>query len=288
MSSHELAADSLTQRLRLLLASWPETARRHSGEALARFTRDPGGCSPRRWSNHPGWLVIPEWLFHRHVTTEPGRNTHRKFLEDIVFAQYCLFLFVRLQDDLLDDLEKNVNSTFISQLLYLESERLFQERLADEPDFKKIRLALIRKTILTALQAQSTQTSPETTPEELLKLNADLASVLHVGTAAICMRFGDRSEWGRLERILTELALAGQILDDLADLEEDLRAGRFSYVAKILVGLSRTTVASAAEAVPVVAEQLIRGPGLQRIEDEIGRHLAGPARWPLRWISNRW
>ena len=72
-----------------------------------------------------------------------------------------------------------------------------------------------------------------------------------------------------LSRFGDEMAIAGQIIDDLEDLDEDLARGRFNYVAQRLLSAPGPQESAAAR----VAAELVLGDGGTRILAEVRRHL---------------
>jgi hypothetical protein len=68
----------------------------------------------------------------------------------------------------------------------------------------------------------------------------------------------------RMERLWNEMAIAGQMLDDFEDLDEDWRADRFNSVARIMLGKDLPALARKGRALAAVKQSLAAG-GTDRI-----------------------
>jgi hypothetical protein len=123
----------------------------------------------------------------------------------------------------------------------------------------------------------------------LLEEYAHVDSIFTVGWMALCMKADGHAQIPALRRISRHLAIAGQILDDLEDVADDLRRSRFNYVANVLSRPAerRALARRGARALPCLTRRLVLEPGGLAIIHEVARHLkrahdlASPLRLPL-------
>ena len=175
------------------------------------------------------WLLLPQWLGRL-----PRLGRPRAVINDILWAQYCLFEFVSMQDEVLDSQSSSPESLFAAYEFLAEAERVLALRVRGRQFWRYYResLAQTARGILTAHGVQRGGPGPV---EPLLSSYAAQASVLKVGIAAICLPAGARDVFRRCSRFADHLAIGGQLLDDLQDLHEDLANGRLNAAARLLV-----------------------------------------------------
>ena len=72
----------------------------------------------------PFWLVAPGWF----LSPQKG-SRHRRLLSDLAFGQYCLFLAIRIHDDLLDDQARDRWLILAGDDLLIEPEEQFARQV---------------------------------------------------------------------------------------------------------------------------------------------------------------
>jgi len=204
----------LTRRLR----EW-----RRRGIRLPAST-SPGAAGARRF-----WLKLPSWLAGR------GRSSRRRLtasmLRDIQSGQYALFLFARLHDDVVDDAATVRATVYAGDDLLMEAERQFARHLGEDPWFWRHFRACVSASVQAVAELDQRQRRPGKMNAAALPLYGRLGRLLLVGGAAACAVCDRRRDFTRIVSFGDELAIAGQILDDLLDVDEDLQRGRFNFAA---------------------------------------------------------
>jgi len=156
------------------------------------------------------------------------------FLNDIILGQRMLYLAIRIQDDLFDGHTKAPSLIFSSDNLLIEAESLFSRHFPKDSRFWTEYRNCLRATTCSIVEADEAERSARTDASTLLDLHAKVCSVFKIGSIAVCARSANWIHKRTVSLFCDEMAKAGQIVDDLADLEEDLSRNRNNYVAKRL------------------------------------------------------
>ena len=213
----------LPRRLRTFIASRPPATRLVVAACLDNeWTR----AAPRDTERY--WLLLPQWLDSR--VRHPGPRT----LNDILWAQYCLFAFVSMQDEVLDSESSSPNALFAAYEFLTEAERVLARHLIETRFWHFYRESLAR-TARGILTANAIQRGGPASIEPLLSSYAAQASIFKIGSAALCLPHRAGAVLRRCSRFADHLAIAGQLLDDLEDVRDDLADGRLNAAARFLV-----------------------------------------------------
>ena len=218
-------------------------------------------------------MRIPLWLDAAWTGDDASRPAGGA-LADIVWGQYALFLSFRVKDDVLDRRGRDLRRLFVADLFLLESLRSFR-RVAELDDrFWQFYLDCVRGTIEGAAEVGRLEAEPGGFRAEHLELHARVAGMAKVGVAAVCRlhRHEQDAEW--LSRLQDRLAIADQIEDDLKDLKDDLRAGRYTWVGNELLALRPGDRPSWRECAGRLGEGLLRAERGAAITDALRRTLA--------------
>lgn len=216
----------VARRLAAFVESWPPAiVDEISGyfHATAPADADRAAHAQRYWLSLPGWLA-------GHPRRAGRGRADSAFLRDVVWGQYCLFLFVRIHDDLFDGQARCPALVFIADDLLVEAERSFAKHLPRGPFWTLFR-DLLDTSLRTVLAIDALQRRPGGMGRESLSAYAQLASVLKVGAAAVCVKYHRAKDFARVSEFADHLAVANQIVDDVYDLEEDLARERFNFAA---------------------------------------------------------
>ncbi len=228
------AGGALLLRYRAFLRRLPPRNARHVASAYSRLDTllasvgNPGA----RGAGIPYWILLPSELAALWEGGAGGSRRARGALADILWAQFCLFMFIRLQDDLLDGDCTEPSLLFVADLFYLEAEKTFRRHLGSSARFARCVPDCVEITAKAVLEVHRLQRSPSS-PELLLPLPSAVNAVFKPALLAICLLHGKSRLYPKLERAYDAFALAGQLLDDYRDLEEDLRNGRANLVAQL-------------------------------------------------------
>ena len=123
----------------------------------------------------PWWFLVPGWIVKEketHVLND------QKFMEDILWAQYCIFLSVRILDDIYDNQAKDSNLIFVPHLLQLEADRQFAKYFPNDSSFWKKKNHFQQKTLISIIQTDKLQRNRKTEVKDLLQAYADVAADL--------------------------------------------------------------------------------------------------------------
>ena len=199
-----------------------------------------------------------------------ARPTSSSFVEDVLWAQFCLFLFVRMQDDVFDGQAADKRLIYAADQFLVEAERTFGRHFARGSRLWSLFHQALETSTRAILRVDEMQSAPRGRPEDLLEAYAEVAAIFKVATAAVCLKTGRPGDIVALSRFADEMAMAGQILDDLEDVEEDLRRRRFNYVAKSLLD---ARPAEPADVVQHLARGIVLGDGALRVLSEAEVHV---------------
>ena len=203
----------------------------------------------RRGGHQRYWILLPQWLFQT-CKPAPG-GVDRGFLGDVLWGQYCLFLFVRIHDDLVDGQADDRRLIFVADELLLESQRVFARHFPGGSFASTVR-DLVGATLSAILEVDAVQAIPGAFTAERLGLYARVSSIFHAGSAAVLAHAGRRRQFAPAALFCDHLAIAMQVLDDLLDIDQDLSRGRFNFAANIVLnGAPRSDLARLAESVLV-------------------------------------
>ena len=180
----------------------------------------------------PLWAVAPAWYLEE--------RRKRVCLEDILFAQTCLFLAIRIHDDLVDGQVDGAGGWLIpgGDDLLIEAQIQFARHVDDSEFWSMFRQAL-RSTMHGKAEVDRFQTERAGMPASARRLYAQVAQVLSLGVAAAMAKTRRLSEYAAFQNFFGDLAVASQLLDDLEDIEEDAVRGRLNTAATIIIGSRR-------------------------------------------------
>jgi hypothetical protein len=153
----------------------------------------------------------------------------------VLWGQYCVFLSVRIHDDLLDGQLPKSNLIFVADDLLLESQRAFAAQV-NTVSFRALFERHLRTTLRAIIAVDALQTRPGGMTRATLRLHSRVSAIFNLATAAACLACRRPAMIRRFESVYANLAVAGQLLDDLSDVEEDLARRRHNFVANVLGG----------------------------------------------------
>jgi len=212
----------------------------------------------------PSWLQLPVWLHEAWRRPSASEKLNSRVL-DLLWAQYALFVYIRLQDDLLDRHMSDLQIQFVADRFLVESlESLERAHVADAKSRAFYRSCL-QNTVDGILEVRMLEGSPGRFEEHHLALHARVSSIFKVATAAVCTVHRRSTELAWLIPLQDELAVFGQICDDLQDLEDDLRGGRYTFAANALIGARTGEAMTHTEAMHRAAEGMLISARTDRI-----------------------
>ena len=261
-------------RLWAFTKAWPNSLNReYERYTLAlnpprakRRSRDSGS------RDEPFWVPFPGWLFAA-FTRSGTAHSPRGFLNDVIWAQYCLFLAVRVQDDLVDSQARDSSLIYAADEFLLEAERVLARHFGLSPSFSKLYRGCVLTTTRALVGVHALHRSSRIAPARILAGYADESALFDVAPAAICIMFNRAKDFPRVAKFSSEMVVAGQIMDDLQDIEEDLRVGRWNYVVRRILGRRRLCDTPSNVALELIGERVLQADALDPVFDEIRRHL---------------
>jgi hypothetical protein len=187
-------------------------------------------------------------------------------------AQYLLFRAIRIQDDLFDGHVQSASRIFESDELLFEAEEIVSEFFPRDSKFWETYWSSLRLTTKSIVEVDLLQQKRGTPAIRLLEGYARICAVFKISSAAVCARGKRWKEFAQVSAFCDEMAIAGQIIDDVRDIGEDLQRKRYNYVVNVLyrTGAKKELLGDTSA---VVAQNLFQGSGTTRVFLEIRNHL---------------
>ena len=217
------APGPLLRRTRAFVRSRPAPTRR----VLEDYLRRGSGGRPSAWMA-PYWMVLPRWLAAKFGAPAP------RIVGDIVWGQYCLYAYVRMHDDVMDGQGASAGLVIAAETFLVEAERTCAAHVRDDAFWRFFRNSL-EETAHGILEVDARQRRARYLFAACSPPTRGVAAIFKVGSAAICLP-RRRKELERVGRCADHLAIAGQLLDDLEDVDEDSSNGRQNAAARLLLG----------------------------------------------------
>jgi hypothetical protein len=262
-------------RVEDFIRPWPEPMRGDLRRRLGITGRRPDGA-PRLDGlrvDQPYWILLPFWIAGKYRGRHRQRAAEKKFLDDILWGQYCLFVFIRLQDDLFDRHTDRVSYLYASDMFLLESERTFSRYFPKSSPFWKIFRECIEETIFAIITADEMERRPVKKRERLLDALGATSTICNVAPAALCIRAGRMRDFRRVAAFSTAMMKAGAIVDDIEDMEQDHERGRFNYAASFFLRGFRMEGPWEKRAIRSLKREVLTGGKLSALFREIHHHL---------------
>ena len=248
----------MRERLREFSMAWPRPLRVELNKYVhsRRIQLLRRGGAPL-----PYWVLLPNWLLQSYRPKSSRRD--RNFLNDVLWGQFCLYLSVRIKDDLFDQFANIGSLVFVAELLQLEAMRTFSSHIPPRSAFWGIYFDSFRRTVEAIVRADDLQRIRAGSAETLLKEYTGSA-IFKIGAAAVCFHFRKYKDYRRAALFCDEMSIAGQLFDDLEDLDADWRRKRSNSTVQLMLGNGKHAFARRASTMHVVKRELLKG-GFDRI-----------------------
>lgn len=247
---------SLRSHLVKYARSLPRTTRLELERYLAsRSVKDPDQ-RPRKTTY---WRELPFWLFNSYRTVFTRRDLPLAFLNEVRWGQQCLFLAIRIQDDLFDGDSSSPALVCIADQFLIEADRTFSQEFDRSSQFWEMYRSCLSKTTGSILEVDGLQRKVTRDLQKLERAYAGVNALFEIGPGAICIRAKRAKDFPSISKFCDEMAIAGQILDDMRDLGEDLTRERFNYVASFFLRRQSTPLPQQAARGGAVKELLLNG-----------------------------
>ena len=264
---------SIAKRLDACMRRWPRSLTRDFRSYAGALNRRNQGARQAIGADR-FWILLPGWLLAAYSSRRKKKNISGNFLSDIRWAQYCLFLFFRIQDDLFDAQATNPTLLFAADQFLVEAESALSKHLGTSPRFWQLYREALAKTARALVVVAELQRARRAAPQALLAGYAESAAVFNVAPAAICSICAQMKNFSRLAKFTREMTIAGQIMDDLQDVGEDLQQQKYNYAARVLLRHRRKGEAVTKKTLEMKAETILLTDGVMKLLDEARQHLA--------------
>lgn len=211
-----------------------------------------GGSSPLP----PFWIPLSLALSRRE-------GLQRHIPEDLLWATTCLSHAIRMEDDLLDRDTRVDMSVFAAPLLYHETHRVLRRYFPPRSTFWKSYRSSLYATLQGIAGAAHIQRRQRCTPATLMRFYAMECAIFNIPIFALCRLSGNHRLLPRLRTAARHLAIAGHMIDDLMDINEDLHEGRMNSAAAFLLGRLPEPCQTPGEIRARAAETLLFSPRLR-------------------------
>jgi hypothetical protein len=176
----------------------------------------------------PYWRLLPVWL------ARANGGIPKSVLNDVLWAQYCLYKAIRIQDDLFDGDAALPALIYVSDQFLIEAERVFARQFEKSSPFWRHYRHALRTTTQAIVEVDELQQQSTSSPARVLALYPQVNAIFGVGPLAVCL-FSKRRHLRRLSRLTASFAVIGQLLDDFKDLKQDLDRKRYNAAALLLL-----------------------------------------------------
>ncbi|NLP08958.1 hypothetical protein GX408_01040 [bacterium] len=264
---------TLEIRLKVFIRSWPPFLAKEFTEyyICLQSKAQKYGVSQRKGFNYPYWLLLPIWLQSRYAKTD--KRNDKRFLKDVLWVQYCLFLVLRIQDDLFDRHTHRLALIFAANLFLLEVKRGLEPYFDAGSCFWKTWDHSLQTSTRAIVEIATLQYSKQSAPQKLISEYRKVASIFNIGTVAYCLRYRRLKELPLLEKFIAEMAVAGQLMDDLQDMKQDLDDGKYNYAVKRILQRSGRSMVKPNKVRRALVHAILLTDGLELFFKEIGKHL---------------
>mgnify|MGYP006954409217 CR=1 FL=1 len=275
MTSNGKIFDFLEKRILNLARDWPVEMRKDFRNYIRRW---PG---PRRKSRHssqpssfgPYWLLIPRWLSLDINGRKNKKPISNGLLKEILCGQYYLFLAVRIQDDLYDGHIRSNSLIYVADQFIWGAEKIFRKHFDGESSFWHYYYGLLKETTDAIVKVAEIQKAKQADPDLLLDGYAGVAALFKIGLIAVCLKAGCRGRLAPLMKASDNLAIAGQIADDMLDIDDDLKRGQINYAVQVILHHRRSISAHRADLSGMVREGIYYADFINRLLSEIETYL---------------
>lgn len=256
------------------IASWPPAMRQVFYRYIRRFYRetDRRVDSEDTVRTQPYWLLFPAWLVRKYAEKRPN-CVGEKLLNDILWGQYCVFLAVRIKDDLFDGQTSASSLLGAADHFSAEACSVFSRHIGNRNRFWDMFSGHLKETSLAIIEVDAMQRRRRVSLTQLREGHARVSSIFKIGSAAVCCLAEHPEHMKHVSDAFDHLAVAGQILDDFQDIDEDYRQGRLNYAARFILGASRQTSLRREDALHAIAERLLYSDSAARLFAEVIGHV---------------
>jgi hypothetical protein len=240
----------------------------------------------RSWMMHPPsrtlaskeqelvWLSLPVWMWESYRRAGLLQRVRGGFLRDVLWGQFSLFLAVKIQDDIFDGQLADRSLIWTSDQFMLESRSAFAPHFCARDPFWKYYDRSITTSIEAIAEVDRRQSGGTRRYRSICALYPSMYRLCSIATGSVCLKAGRDADFRSASAFLDELVLAGQLVDDLEDIAEDLDRGRVNAAAAFLVPrLHDASQGDPRRAVRIVGTAMREVGALRRLFRQIHTHV---------------
>ena len=214
-------------RIEERLAALPPPLREQAGALLQGMAARNGAPGAGGYFAHPDSYPTPQvisWVGARYLSGAPA------FVEQVLEAALWLFLYVRLQDDILDDPLSRRETLLLGNICVQRGFAGLHRLLPNDTAFlQESETAWTAFSAATAWEKTAHWGRPSPfAPADLDRLGEKFAAI-RIPVAAILCRAGRHELLAPFAAALQCLGAAVQMTNDLHNWEADLQAGNYTY-----------------------------------------------------------
>jgi hypothetical protein len=262
-------------RLESSMRTWPQAMRRDFRVYIRRFQCSPDAApATHETGARPYWLLLPVWLAAAYNKSAPPSGKIRKrTLNDVLWGQYCIFLSVRITDDLFDRQASSTTLLFAADQFMADGCNILFGHAGHSGRFRRSFTKSLNTTLKSIIEVDTMQRRARVPLKAMRAGHARVSSIFKIGSAAVC-RLADRwRDFSRVDTACDKLAIAGQIIDDFQDIDEDLRDGRINYAARFLLGTTQGARPESGDTRRRLARRLLFSNRTDRLVAHISEHV---------------
>ncbi|PKL83292.1 MAG: hypothetical protein CVV24_05810 [Ignavibacteriae bacterium HGW-Ignavibacteriae-3] len=230
--------DHISHSFEKFLSNWPSNTSKELRDYFEEY-RTRLGKKNLQSKTRPFWVYLPHWILKSFHPESKLSTDQKNFLKDIIWAQYCVFLAIRVHDDLYDCQSECKSLIYAGDQLMIDSEKIFTKYFPGSQVFWQNYHSLIETSIHSIVLVDGLQKSSKTSLAKLLKSYAGVCSIFKIGTLAVCCHVNKMGMYKNMVHVIDGLCVAGQMIDDMEDLIEDYEGGRFNSALLMILKLKK-------------------------------------------------
>ncbi len=201
-----------------------------TGATYTRYLESKGENPGPLPSTAPFWIHLSQWL--AATDAHPARKDG--FHSDSLWGQYCVFSSLRILDDVLD-FQSDGKIMVLVPLFQSEARDVFRRHFSSTSSFwtefdRNLQASVTCNIALGKMQAEGDYSC-----SEARALYASSSSAFKILVAAYNEPLVVPRRYRRLCSAVDHLVIAGQLIDDLADMLDDLRLGKSNFAVRLIL-----------------------------------------------------
>lgn len=207
----------------------------------------------------PFWYHLPGWLANYYASTSDSyrEEVPLDFVQDVLWAQYCIYCYIRIQDDVCDGQLNKPSYLFYGNRFLIETQKILTRHFTISDQLWVLYHELLVRTSMGILAGEAKQLNPDSPPEELLTNYCEAGAIFNLGAAATCYKYHRMDVYQSITEYTADMTIAGQIVDDILDVEEDLRNGKYNFATKMILRQGDIKEISPGNAAEVIGRNIL-------------------------------